>query len=413
MTARRNDPFDLVIAGAHLATMTGDDPYGTIRDGAVAIAGERLAWVGAMRDLPGAARGVPTLDAGGRWLTPGLVDCHTHLVYAGNRANEFARRLEGVSYAEIAREGGGIASTVRATRAASTDALVAQSRPRLAALAAEGVTTVEIKSGYGLDTATERRMLDAARRVAAEVGVDVRTTLLAAHTVPPEFAGRQAAYVDLVCNETIPTAARERFADAVDAFCETIAFTAEETRRVFAAARAHGLPVKLHADQLSDTAGAALAAEFGALSADHLEYTNEAGVAALARAATVAVLLPGAFHTLRETKLPPIAALRAHRVPMAIATDCNPGTSPCTSVLLMLNFACTLFRFTPAEALTGATKHGARALGLDDRGTIAAGQRADLALWDIAEPAELAYALGGNPCAGVIRAGAVIRWPDR
>ncbi len=413
MTARHDDPFDLVIAGAHLATMTGDDPYGTIRDGAVAIAGERLAWVGAMRDLPGAARGVPTLDAGGRWLTPGLVDCHTHLVYAGNRANEFARRLEGVSYAEIAREGGGIASTVRATRAASTDALVAQSRPRLAALAAEGVTTVEIKSGYGLDTATERRMLDAARRVAAEVGVDVRTTLLAAHTVPPEFAGRQAAYVDLVCNETIPTAARERFADAVDAFCETIAFTAEETRRVFAAARAHSLPVKLHADQLSDTGGAALAAEFGALSADHLEYTNEAGVAAVARAATVAVLLPGAFHTLRETKLPPVAALRAHRVPMAIATDCNPGTSPCMSLLLMLNFACTLFRLTPAEALAGATKHAARALGLDDRGTIAAGQRADLALWDIAEPAELAYALGGNPCAGVIRAGAVVRWPDR
>src|SRR5215470_6437678 len=290
-----------------------------------------------MRDLPSAARGATTLDAGGRWLTPGLVDCHTHLVYAGNRANEFARRLEGVSYADIAREGGGIASTVRATRAASTDSLVAQSRPRLAALAGEGVTTVEIKSGYGLDTATERRMLEAARAVAADVRVDVRTTLLAAHTVPPEFAGRQADYVDLVCNEIIPTAARERFADAVDAFCETIAFTAEETRRVFAAARAHGLPVKLHADQLSDTGGAALAAEFGALSADHLEYTSEAGVAALARAGTVAVLLPGAFYFLRETKMPPIASLRAQGVPIAIATDCNPGTSPVTSPLAMLN----------------------------------------------------------------------------
>jgi imidazolonepropionase len=405
--------FDLVVTNAHLATMAGAEPYGTIRDGAVAIADERIAWVGTARDLPPSARAASTLDAAGRWVTPGLVDCHTHLVYAGNRANEFERRLQGATYAEIARAGGGIMATVRATRAASAESLVGESRPRLAALAAGGVTTVEIKSGYGLDTATERRMLDAARTVAAEVGVDVRTTLLAAHTVPPEYAGRRGDYLDLVCGEMIPAAARERFADAVDAFCEGIAFTPEETRRVFAAARAHGLPVKLHADQLTDSGGAALAAEFGALSADHLEYTSEAGVVAMARAGTVAVLLPGAFHVLRETRLPPIAALRAHGVPIAIATDCNPGTSPVTSLVLMQNFACTLFGMTPAEALAGATRHAARALGLADRGTIAPGQRADLALWDIAEPAELAYAIGGNPCVGVVRAGAVVRWADR
>ncbi|HYQ99243.1 MAG TPA: imidazolonepropionase [Casimicrobiaceae bacterium] len=405
--------YDLVVANAQLATMTGAEPYGSIRDGALAIAGERIAWVGAARDLPASARGATTLDAGGRWVTPGLVDCHTHLVYAGNRAHEFERRLEGATYADIARAGGGIAATVRATRAASTQALVAQSRPRLAALAAEGVTTVEIKSGYGLDTVTERRMLEAARIVAADVGVDVRTTLLAAHALPPEFASRRDDYVDLVCRETIPAVAGAGLADAVDAFCETIGFTPEETRRVFAAAREHGLPVKLHADQLADSGGAALAAEFGALSADHLEYASEDGVAALARAGTVAVLLPGAFYALREARPPPVAALRAHGVPMAIATDCNPGTSPVTSLVLMLNFACILFRLTPAEALAGATKHAARALGLVDRGTLAPGQRADLALWNVAEPAELAYAIGGNPCAGVVRAGAVVRWEMR
>jgi len=405
-------PYDLVVTNAELATMTGTEPYGAIHEGALAIAGDRIAWVGATRELPAGARGARTLDAGGRWITPGLVDCHTHLVYAGNRANEFERRLEGATYAEIARAGGGIAATVRATRAASTDALVLQSRPRLAALAAEGVTTVEIKSGYGLDTTTERRMLEAARAVAADVGVDVRTTLLAAHSLPVEFAGRRDAYVELVCQETIPAIARAGLADAVDAFCETIGFTPEETRRVFVAARAHGLPVKLHADQLADSGGAALAAEFEALSADHLEYASEDGVTALSVAGTVAVLLPGAFYALRETRLPPVAALRARRVPMAVATDCNPGTSPVTSLLLMLNFACTLFRLTPAEALAGATKHAARALGLADRGTLAPGQRADLALWDVAEPAELAYAMGGNPCAGVVRGGTVLRWTE-
>ena len=406
-------PFDFVVTRAHLATMAGDLPYGAIRDGAIGVAGGRIGWIGAAKDLPGDWRAVRTIDAGGRWLTPGLVDCHTHLVYAGNRANEFEARLGGTTYAEIAQAGGGIAATVRATRAASIDDLVAQSRPRLAALAAEGVTTIEIKSGYGLDVANERKMLAAARAVATEVGVDIRTTLLAAHALPPEFAGRPDDYVDFACRELIPAAARERLADAVDAFCEGIAFTPAQTRRVFETARAHGLPVKLHADQLSNTGGAALAAEFGALSADHLEYTNEAGVAAMARAGTVAVLLPGAFHVLRETQLPPVASLRAHGVPMAIATDCNPGTSPVVSLVLMMNFACTLFRLTPEEALAGATKDAARALGLGDRGILAVGQRADFALWDVAEPAELSYMIGGNACAGVVRAGKVARWPER
>jgi len=397
--------FDLLITGIHIATMTGDTPYGTIRDGALGIAGERIAWIGAERDLPRDASGRRLLHAPGVWATPGLVDCHTHLVYAGNRVDEFEARQAGATYADIARTGGGINATVRATRAATADDLVAASRPRLAALAAEGVTTVEIKSGYGLDTATECRMLEAARRVAADVGVDVRTTLLAAHAVPAEFAGRADEYVDLVCREMIPVVSRAGLADAVDAFCETIGFTVAQTRRVLASARAHGLPVKLHADQLDDTGGAGLAAEFGALSADHLEYASEAGVAAMARAGTVAVLLPGAFYALRESRVPPVAALRAHRVPMAIASDCNPGTSPVTSVLLMLNMACTLFRLTPDEALAGATRHAARALGCPDRGTLAAGQRADVVLWDIAAPAELAYRIGGNPCVGIVRRG--------
>lgn len=402
---------DVLITGAHLATMSGAQPFGVVRDGALAIRGDRIAWVGAHAALPSDTRAARTLDAGGRWLMPGLVDCHTHLVYAGNRAGEFAARLEGATYADIAKAGGGILATVRATRAATPDELAAASRPRLAALAAEGVTTVEVKSGYGLATAAELRQLRTARRIGAEIGVDVRTTLLAAHALPPEFAGRADEYIDVVCRETIPEAARERLADAVDAFCETIGFTPQQTRRVFTTARAHGLRVKLHADQLSDTGGAALAAEFAALSADHLEYANEAGIAALARAGTVAVLLPGAFYALRETRLPPIAAMRAHGVRMAVATDCNPGTSPVTSLLLMLNMACTLFRLTPAEAIAGATAHAARALGLTDRGVLAPAQRADLVLWDIAEPAELAYRIGANPCAGIVRGGVVIEWP--
>jgi imidazolonepropionase len=399
--------FDLLLTGAHLATMTGDTPYGEIRDGAIGIRGATIAWVGRESDLPRDASSRQSLDARGAWATPGLVDCHTHLVYAGNRVDEFEARLNGATYAEIAQAGGGIKSTVRATREASDDELVAQSRLRLEALAAEGVTTVEIKSGYGLDTPNELRQLRAARRVAAEVGVDVRTTLLAAHALPPEFAGRADDYIDLVCGEIIPAASKQRVADAVDAFCDKIGFTAAQTRRVFEAARRRSLPVKLHADQLSDTGGAALAAEFGALSADHIEYTSDAGVEAMARAGTVAVLLPGAFYALRETQLPPIAALRARGVPMAIATDCNPGTSPATSLPLMLNMACTLLRLTPAEALAGVTRHAARALRCDDRGTIAVGQRADIALWDIVMPAELCYRIGGTACRGIIRGGKV------
>jgi len=404
--------FDLLVTGAHLATMAGGPPYGAIRDGALGVAAGRIAWVGPRRDLPDDATAAEAREAGGRWITPGLVDCHTHLVYAGNRAGEFEARLAGASYADIAAAGGGINATVRATREATQDELAQASVPRLAALAAEGVTTVEIKSGYGLDTATELKQLAVARRLAVEQGVDVRTTLLAAHALPPEFAGRRAEYLDLVCRETLPAASAAGLADAVDAFCETVAFTPAETRRVFEAARASGLPVKLHADQLSDQGGAALAAAFGALSAGHLEYTSDDGVAALAAAGSVAVLLPGAFYALRETRLPPVAALRAHRVPIAVATDCNPGTSPVTSLLLMLNMACTLFGLTPEEALAGATREAARALGLPDRGTLAVGQRADFALWDIDAPAELAYRIGGNPCAGVVRGGAVERWSD-
>jgi len=405
--------FDLLLVDVHLATMRpGGAPYGELRDGAVGVRGDRIAWVGRRTDLPrdvGAAR---LVECGGAWLTPGLIDCHTHLVYAGNRAHEFERRLLGATYADIAREGGGIAATVRATRDASEAELADQSRPRLAALAAEGVTTVEIKSGYGLKTTAELKQLRVARALAAELDVTVRTTLLAAHALPPEFAGRADEYIDYVCGDTIPAVARAGLADAVDAYCETIGFTAEQTQRVFAAARAHGLPVKLHADQLSDMNGARLAAEGSALSADHLEYTNDAGVAAMAKAGTVAVLLPGAFYALRESQLPPVAAFRRERVPIAIATDCNPGTSPTTSLPLMLNMACILFRLSPEEALAGVTVHAARALGLTDRGIIATGLRADLVCWKIAEPAELAYRIGGDTNCGVVRGGRVAQWPS-
>jgi len=400
--------FDLLLVDAHVATM--DEGYGVIRDAAVGIRDDRIAWVGPRRDLPRDAHAAATLSCAGDWLMPGLVDCHTHLVYAGNRANEFERRLNGATYADIAREGGGIASTVRATRAASEADLARQSMPRLASLASEGVTTVEIKSGYGLDTANEAKQLRVARGLAAEAGVDVRTTLLAAHALPPEYAGRADDYVDYVCRDTIPAIAREGLADAVDAFCESIAFTRAQTQRVFEAAHAHGLPVKLHADQLSDMDGARLAAESGALSADHIEYTSDAGIAAMAASGTVAVLLPGAFYALRETKVPPIAALRAARVPIAISTDCNPGTSPVTSLVLMINMACTVFRLTPEEALRGVTVNAARALGLSDRGVVAPGKRADLARFQIEEPAELAYRIGGNASRGAVRAGRPVYW---
>jgi imidazolonepropionase len=402
--------FTTLLTNVRLATMREHAGYGIVPDAALGIRDGRIVWLGMRRDLPrdlgGTAR---KIDCGGRWATPGLVDCHTHLVYAGNRASEFERRLEGVSYAEIAAAGGGIQSTVKATRAASPESLAASSASRLDAMTRQGVTTVEIKSGYGLDTATELKQLRVARELASAANVDVRTTLLAAHALPTEFAGRADAYIDYVCADTLPAAAREGLVDAVDAFCETIGFTPQQTRRVFDAAVARGLPVKLHADQLSDGDGAALAAAYKALSADHLEYANEAGIAAMERAGTVAVLLPGAFYALRETRMPPLDALRRHHVPVAISTDCNPGTSPATSLPLMMNMACTLFRMTPRDALAGVTRHAARALGLLDRGTLAVGQRADIALWDIDEPAELAYRIGGEACAGVIFEGRAVR----
>jgi len=393
----------------HLATFAKDDePYGIVEHGAIAALGERIAWVGAATDLPGPPEDLAETvhRVHGQWLTPGLVDCHTHLVFGGNRAHEFEQRLTGVSYEEIAHQGGGINSTVRATRAASEDQLVALARHRLDRLLAEGVTTVEVKSGYGLNLETEVRMLRAARRLGAEAPVTLRTSFLAAHTFPPEFRHHPDAYIDLICNEMLPQVAKHGLADAVDAFCEGIALSPAQTERVFRAAGQHGLPVKLHADQLSDLGGAALAARFGALSADHLEYTSDAGVRAMAAAGTVAVLLPGAFFTLRESQPPPVASFRRHGVPMAIATDCNPGSAPVLSLLLMLNMACTLFRLAPAEALAGVTRNAAKALGLSDQlGSLEVGKRADFAIWDVKHPGELCYWVGGNPCVGVVRGG--------
>jgi imidazolonepropionase len=401
---------DLLLRGVDIATMQGREGFGLLRDAAEATRDGRIAWLGSDGDVPRALTAARTLVLRDHLVTPGLVDCHTHLVYAGSRAHEFERRLAGATYADIAREGGGIRGTVRATRAASEDDLFAASMPRLTALADEGVTTVEIKSGYGLDTATELKQLRVARRLGREAGVDVRTTLLAAHALAPEFNDADA-YIDYACRDMIPAAASSGLADAVDAFCETIAFTPAQTARVFDAAREHGLAVKLHADQLSDLGGAALAARHHALSADHLEYTGADGVEALRAAGTAAVLLPGAFYALRETRGPPVEALRAAGVPIALATDCNPGTSPTTSPTLMMNMACTLFGLTTAEALRGFTQAGALALGLADRGVVDAGLRADLALWRVAEPAELAYRIGTTRCEGVVRAGKLVRGP--
>ena len=401
--------WDRLWTNLRLATLEpGSVPYGAVADGAIAAERGRIAFVGPRTALPARPEAVAreVIDAGGRWMTPGLVDCHTHIVFAGNRAEEFELRLKGASYEELARRGGGIRSTVAKTRAASEEALYQSARERLAYLAAEGVTTVEIKSGYGLATESESKMLRVARRLGRELALDVVATFLGAHAVPPEYEGRQSDYIDLVCREMIPAVAKEGLADAVDAFCDRIGFTPEETAAVFEAARAHGLPVKLHADQLSDLGGGALAARFAALSADHLEYSSEASVAAMAEAGTVAVLLPGAFYFLGERRLPPIEALRRHRVPMALASDSNPGSSPALSLLLMLNLAATLFRLTPEEGLAGITRHGATALGLGgDRGRLALGLRADLALWDIDHPAELAYWIGRNPCVGVVKDG--------
>jgi len=391
--------LDRIWYDARLATVRDDLPgLGVIERGVIAARDGRIVFAGAQSDFPADADAVDRIDCAGRWITPGLVDCHTHLVYGGNRAHEFELRLQGASYEEIARAGGGIVSTVAATRAASEAELVAGALPRLDTLIGEGVTTLEIKSGYGLDTDTEMRQLSAARVLERSRPVSIRTTFLGAHAMPPEAGGDRDGYIDLVCREMLPAVAQAGLADAVDAFMEGIAFSAEQTARVFQAAKALGLPVKLHADQLSNLGGAALASEFSALSADHLEHTDEAGAAAMARAGTVAVLLPGAFYFIRETAKPPVELFRSHGVTMALATDCNPGSSPLTSLLLAMNMGATLFRMTVAECLAGVTREGARALGiLNETGTLEAGKSCDLAIWDIDRPAELVYRMGFNP----------------
>jgi imidazolonepropionase len=384
-----------LIRNVHLSLQTGEPD---IHHGALLIDSERIAWLGPEDTLPTGLGDCIEHDGEGGWLTPGLIDCHTHLVFGGDRAAEWTMRLEGASYAAIARAGGGIRSTVAATRAASEADLLASAQQRLARLIAEGVTTVEIKSGYGLDFESERKMLRVARQLGATRGVNVRTTYLALHALPPEYADRSDDYVTDAIG-WLQTLADEGLVDAVDAFCETIGFSPAQVTRLFDAAHALGLPVKLHAEQLSDQGGSGLVARYGGLSADHLEWLNDADIQAMRAAGTVAVLLPAAFYCLRETRLPPIAALREAGVPMAVATDCNPGTAPVTSLLLAMNMACTLFRLTPAETLAGVTTHAAKALGLGDRGQIKVGQRADLALWAVNQPAELCYWLGMQPLA--------------
>ena len=391
-----------------LATMVRGQPYGLIEDGAVLVEDGRIAWVGPRQDAP-QAKTSKDIDCGGRLLTPGLIDCHTHLVYGGNRANEFEMRLNGAAYADIAKAGGGILSTVRATRQATEDKLVQSASLRLESLLREGVTTIEIKSGYGLDVETELKMLKVARKLGETHFVDIVTSYLGAHTFPAEYRDNHPAYVDLVCTEALPAVAKAKLADAVDAFCEGIAFSVAETEKVFAAARKLGLPIKLHAEQLSNLGGAKLAARYDALSVDHIEYLDEDGVKAIAQSGTVAVLLPGAFYYLKEKQHPPLAALRAHNVPIAIATDLNPGSSPVHSLLTTMNMACVLFGLTPEEALRGVTANAALALGLKDRGVIAPGMKADLVLWNAERPGDLAYPLGFNPCAAVIRNGEIVR----
>jgi imidazolonepropionase len=399
--------WDHLLLDCTLATLAGDGGYGLIEHAALGWHHDTITFAGAMHDLPGA----PETLAGrcesihGALVTPGLIDCHTHLVFGGERANEFEMRLNGETYAAIARAGGGIVSSVHATRAASENELFAQSLPRAQALVRDGVTTLEIKSGYGLDLATEMKMLRVARRIGIELGITVRTTLLGLHALPPEFADHRDDYIERVCGEWLPAIVQAGLADAVDAFCEGIAFTPDEVRRYFEAAGKLGLSVIVHADQMSNLGGAALAAEFGGLSADHLECTDAAGVVAMAHAGTVAVLLPGSYYALCETRAPPIAAFREHGVRMAVATDLNPGTSPLRSLRLAMNMASTLFRLTPAESLRGATVNAARALGLDDRGALAAGQRADVVVWHARQPAELAYWIGGSLAARVFAGG--------
>ncbi len=391
----------MILTNATLATM--ENGVGLVEATAIRLEGDRITWVGPEAEAPG--DGGNRIDLGGRLVTPGLIDCHTHLVHGGDRAREFEMRLSGASYEEVARAGGGIVSTVRATRAASEAELLASALPRLDRMLAEGVTTVEVKSGYGLTVADELKMLRVARALERTRPVRVHTSLLAAHAVPPEYQGRADAYLDEVCIPALHAAHAEGLVDSVDGFCEGIAFSPDQIARLFAVAQGLGLPVRLHAEQLSNLGGAALAARHGALSADHLEYLDEAGAAAMAAAGTVAVILPGAFYTLRETQLPPIGLLRRHGVRMAVATDCNPGTAPMTSLTLAMNMACTLFRMTPEEALAGVTVHAAAALGLSDAGRIAPGLRADLAIWDARHPAELSYRIGATPLYARIHGG--------
>lgn len=405
------ETVDSLWLDAHLATLAGQTPYGIIEKGAIAVDQGRIVWLGPSSTLPTdaveSARSLHHLEYA--WITPGLIDCHTHLVHAGNRAREFEMRLNGANYEEIARRGGGILSTVKAVRHATQAALYRQSSGRLKAMLAEGVTAVEIKSGYGLDTENELKMLRVARQLGRDFPITVMATFLGAHALPPEYAGRPDAYIDLVVEEMIPAIAAEGLATAVDAFCERIAFSPAQTERVFTTARQHGLRVKLHAEQLSDSNGAALAARFNALSADHLEHLNADGAAAMAAAGTVAVLLPGAFYFLKETRKPPVDLLRDQKIPMALSTDCNPGTSPTTSPLLMMNMACVNFGLTPAEALAGFTINAARALAIQaQRGTLEVGKQADFAVWDIETPAELAYRMGGNPCRLSVKAGEIV-----
>jgi len=390
--------FSTLFRNAQIATMTPGKSYGLIENGAVVISADRIKWVGVEKELPDEFAGLQGKNLEGRLVTPALIDCHTHLVYGGSRATEFELRLNGASYEEIARNGGGILSTVTATRNASEDELLAQSLPRLDAFLAEGVATIEIKSGYGLDIETEIKMLRVARQLGKERSVRVKTSFLGAHAIPPEFSGNADAYIDFVCEEVLQAVHYENLADAVDGFCENIAFSPNQISRVFEKAKSFGLPVKLHAEQLSNLGGARLASKYGALSADHLEFLDQTGVEVMGESGTVAVLLPGAFYTLRETQLPPLDSLRKAEVPIAIATDCNPGSSPLTSILLCMNMACTLFRMTPEEALCGVTIIAAQALGIGDEvGTIEVGKKAELAVWNVDQPAELAYRVGFNP----------------
>ena len=391
--------IDLLLIDANIATMdpTRDTPYGIIENAALAIKNGEIVWLGEQASLPSFdVFATPTLSIKGQWLTPGLIDCHTHLVFAGSRAQEFEQRLQGVSYEQIAAQGGGIASTVKATRAADREQLFVDAKDRLNTLLKEGVTTVEIKSGYGLDTENEIKLLEVARLLGEHHPIDIKTTFLGAHALPKEYKGRADEYIDLVCNEMLEQVVAGGLADAVDVFCENVGFSYEQTKRVFAAAAKHNLPVKCHAEQLSNQHGAELVAEFNGLSADHIEYLDEQGVEAMAKAGTVAVLLPGAFYFLRETKQPPIELLNQYKVPIAIASDFNPGTSPLCSVQLMMNMACTLFRLTPEQALAGVTCNAAKALGLNDRGVLKVGARADIAHWQISHPSQLSYQFGVN-----------------